>query len=61
MNFYKELIKKFLLMYFFILKAASDGWAVRYNGNNEFTFSKGKEKIIPSETADFLSKFNYNL
>jgi len=30
----------FLGKYFFILKAASDGWRVCYKGGNEFKFDK---------------------
>lgn len=64
MKYNKELIKKFLVMYFFILKAASDGWSVRYIGGNQFTFLKGKQdkqNFIPLKTKDFIDNFHYKL
>lgn len=33
------LIMNFLEKFFFVLKAASDGWSVRYHGGNKFQFT----------------------
>lgn len=33
-----DLLLKFLKKYFFILKAAADGWRIRYIGGNQFEF-----------------------
>ena len=61
MKFNRELIQKFLVMYFFILKAASNGWCVRYIGGNKFTFSKDKKNLIPLESCEFIDNFFYKL
>lgn len=55
------LLLQFLEKYFFILKAAADGWIVQYIGGNQFTFSKLFNKKNAWSTADFLSKYRYNL
>ena len=51
-----NLIIKFLEKYFFILKAASDGWRITYNGGNKFCFHKSIEEISAKE---LLSKENF--
>ena len=38
-------IKKFLLRFFFIINAASNGWGIRYVGGDEFVFYKSKNKL----------------
>lgn len=46
----KNVILTFLCKYFFILKAASDGWCIAYTGGDTFTFvDKLKNKKILSE------------
>lgn len=61
MKFQAQLIRRFLIMYFFILKAASEGWNVRYKGDNKFTFLKNKRSTIPYDTTNFINKYFSNL
>lgn len=46
----KNMILTFLCKFFFILKAASDGWCINYIGGNKFTFMDSlKNKRLISE------------
>ena len=56
-----NIIKKFLLTYFFILRATSKGWSVRYIGGNQFTFSKSKKHTKKESVENFINKFQYEL
>lgn len=50
-----KLIFDFLTKYLFILKAASDGWRIRYIGGNTYEFYKSKKHTV--SCTDFLSKY----
>lgn len=57
-----NIIKKFLLRFFFILNAASNGWGIRYVGGDEFIFYKSKNKITELKSINnFINNFRYNL
>ena len=55
-----NIIKKFLLRYFFILNAAAQGWTIRYIGGDQFKFYKTKNKKIKS-IKNFINQFRYEL
>lgn len=55
MVFISKLILKFLTKYFFILKAASNGWRVKYIGGNKYEFYKSKKNTI--SCTNFLSLY----
>lgn len=57
---HKEYILSFLSKYFFILKAASEGWRICYIGGNQFEFYKKACLQIPSKT-DFLKRYTINI
>lgn len=48
-------ILNFLTKYLFILKAAADGWRVKYIGGNQYEFYKSKKNIISCK--HFLYKY----
>jgi len=55
-----ELLLTFLKKYFFILKAASDGWRITYIGGNEFKFYGNINKCMLQNTyttSDFISRY----
>lgn len=56
LDFRRALIK-LLSKYFFILKAAADGWRVFYIGGDQFTFTQplNKKHIFDSEV--FIKKY----
>jgi hypothetical protein len=56
-----NIIKKFLLRYFFILKAASEGWSVRYLGCDEFKFYKSRKLTKIKSINKFINQFSYEL
>lgn len=56
-----NIIKKFLLRYFFILRSASRGWSVRYIGDNQFTFYKSKRDAKKKSTKNFIRSFQYEI
>lgn len=43
---YKSIILNFVYKFFCILKAASDGWIIRYIGGNQFEFISYKKANI---------------
>jgi hypothetical protein len=51
---------KFLFRYFFLLKAAADGWRIRYLGSNSFEFLKTiddpTERIMTSK--EFVERYS---
>jgi hypothetical protein len=55
MIFISKIILKFLTKYFFILKAASNGWRVKYIGGNKYEFYKSKKHIM--SCSYFLSQY----
>lgn len=54
MNNYKEIILKFLRKYFFVYKAAADGWRIKYHNKNQISFYNNINKIHKP-----LSNINY--
>ena len=42
----KSMILNFIYKFFCILKAASDGWIIKYIGGNQFEFKSNKKKDI---------------
>ena len=50
-------VQKFIAKFFFILKAAADGWIVRYIGGDQFEFYKKKTKQSVSSTGEFLQAY----
>lgn len=46
------LIKSFLYKFFFILKAAADGWRISYVGGNKFCFYKHLNKICYKDAIE---------
>ena len=57
----QELLLHFLRKYFFILKAAADGWRIRYIGGNQFQFFSTIPKHLAlsqfPDTPTFLQKY----
>jgi hypothetical protein len=52
-------ISQFMEKLLFILKAASDGWIVKYLGGNYFEFYSTKRKSDPQETAQqFIERYS---
>lgn len=58
MNKTKNIILSFLRKFFFILKAASDGWIIKYIGANQFEFRYIKFSSNPS-VKEFLKHYIY--
>jgi len=54
---YRKIILNFIYKFFCILKAASDGWIVRYIGGNQFEFISNKKHNID----EFLHKYTKEL
>lgn len=57
-----DMILSFLNKFFFILKAASEGWRIAYIGGNKFKFYNSISKSISTNThqsLDFIKKY-YN-
>lgn len=55
MRVQEKVLYSFMRKYFFILKAASEGWRVSYNGGNEFKFVTSECKKM--ELHEFLSRY----
>lgn len=58
----RDIILSFLNKFFFILKAASEGWRVAYVGGNQFKFYNTISKATTLHThksLDFIKKY-YN-
>jgi hypothetical protein len=49
----RSIILTFLYKYFFILKAASDGWCISYMGGNKFKF----DNHIKYDDINFTDKY----
>jgi hypothetical protein len=49
-------ITKFIFKYLFILKAAADGWRIRYLGDNSFQFTGRKRRRLLS-ASEFVEKY----
>jgi hypothetical protein len=54
---HKKIILNFVYKFFCILKAASDGWIIRYIGGNQFEFISCKKMDIKS----FIDKYTKQL
>lgn len=58
-----HVLLKFLKKYLFILKAAADGWRVRYIGGNQFEFYSITHYTIANkkfpDIKTFLKKYEY--
>jgi hypothetical protein len=54
---YRKIILNFVYKFFCILKAASDGWIIRYIGGNQFEFISYKRTNI----NQFLEKYTKEL
>lgn len=54
---YRKIILNFIYKFFCILKAASDGWIIRYIGGNQFEFISYKRTNINK----FLEKYTKEL
>lgn len=54
---HRKIILNFLYKFFCILKAASDGWIVKYIGGNQFEFKTYKKTNI----NQFLEKYTKEL
>lgn len=50
-------ILKFIFKYLFILKAAADGWTVKYLGENTFQFLGPRRKRTLS-SSQFIEKYS---
>ena len=57
-----NLLLNFLMKYFFILQAASDGWRICYLGGNKFEFYSTlpiqDSGIIEGVTGNFIEKYS---
>jgi hypothetical protein len=54
-------ILKFIRKFFFILKAASEGWIVNCVGTNKFEFYKRKnEKLCSDSMSSFIKNYTCN-
>jgi hypothetical protein len=51
------MLDKFLKKYFFILKAAAEGWAIIYIGNDIFVFQKQIKHCETLNVESFLSRY----
>lgn len=52
-----KVILSFLAKYFFVLKAASDGWRISYLGGDKFEFCKRKTKGLTHNSYAFLNVY----
>lgn len=53
---HKKIILNFIYKFFCILKAASDGWIVRYIGGNQFEFITRKKMNVKDFFDAYTSK-----
>lgn len=57
----RDLLFNFIKKYIFILKAAADGWRIRYIGGNQFEFYSSDHYTIASkkfpDSMTFLNKY----
>jgi hypothetical protein len=59
----KDIVNKFFYKCLYILKAASDGWIVKYIGGNQYTFLKMGQGLEHEEMVsfeDFVNSFYRN-
>ena len=57
----RNLVVKFLYKYFFILKAAAEGWRVGYCGGNHFAFYQNISDISANfcdTRLDFVTRYS---
>ena len=55
----REIIKNFIYKFFFILKAASDGYIIKYIGGNKFEFEKNNK--LHDSLDEFIEHCSKNL
>lgn len=58
---FNRVIISFLYKYFFILKAAADGWIISYIGGNKFTFCENVNNRKSLECNEFIDLYKNNL
>jgi hypothetical protein len=58
---HKKIILNFIYKFFCILKAAADGWIVRYIGGNQFEFMYYKQKNKQKNIRDVFTKYTNEL
>lgn len=56
-----DYIIRFLYKYMFILKAASDGWRIKYIGGDSFKFYNKRTRDTVQSIEDFIYKYNNKL
>ncbi len=56
-----DYIIRFLYKYMFILKAASDGWRIKYIGGDSFKFYNKRTYNTVQSIEDFVYKYNNQL
>lgn len=54
-------LQKFLKKYFFILRAASEGWAIIYIGNDIFVFKNKLKNCKTHNIESFISRYQHSL
>jgi hypothetical protein len=52
-----NVLLNFVCKFYFILKAAADGWNVLYVGGNDFKFYKKLGKKPPPSTPSFIAEY----
>lgn len=57
----KKTILAFLCKYFFILKAAADGWNIIYIGGNQFTFFENINKKKAISSINFIDLYKHKI
>lgn len=66
MNIIRSILIKFIYKFFFILKAASDGWIVKQIAENKYDFYKyilksNKLCKVQLDVSQFLTSYAYDL
>lgn len=56
-----DYIIRFLYKYMFILKAASDGWRIKYIGGDSFKFYNKRTANTVQSIEDFIYKYTTRL
>jgi len=57
----RDLVITFLYKYFFILKAAAEGWRIAYCGGNKFIFCQNVTNVsaqISDTNLDFIARYS---
>jgi hypothetical protein len=59
---WRKALLSFLSKYFFILKAAAEGWRIAYQGGNKFVFYHNKQGVtsqLCTSPRDFIDRYIY--